>query len=450
VGIFLKRPKSIASLPEPVPFSGAEVTGLELSARQFSAETGDISPQALDELVSAHGPDVGFSRFGKLTILLSSPELVIEILGEKAPLFVKGEEERALAAVIGWGLLVQEGEHHKTTQRGLNPGMRGEILDHYLGKIDHTFSSLTQELKSRPKSLLDFCREASQSVAETSLFGIEQPTQDFGYHRAVLRSNKFVMSDMTPGKNATSALGLFLEAQETIHDHVQGLLSQWEQSTDPPPSFMDYITATSASAGDDASPRFDQASMFLQAATETTASLISWTLIHLSGRKDLWESLHEEAVHLGDHPLTHDRLKALVLHQAVIKESLRIAPPVWMFSRVAAEDLRIGRYAIPRGTRILLSPWVTQRSEGCWDRPRDFVPERWLTNNDPGPKGCFFPFGLGRRICIGESYGRMTAAAMLFHLSRQRLVASVNPADTAMTSSHLLRIPRPDLTLEVV
>jgi cytochrome P450 len=134
----------------------------------------------------------------------------------------------------------------------------------------------------------------------------------------------------------------------------------------------------------------------------------------------------------------------------VIKESLRIAPPVWMFSRVATEDVRIGPYLIPRGTRLLLSPWVTQRREGCWDRSREFLPQRWLTSNDSGLKGCFFPFGLGRRICIGESYGRMTAGAMLVHLTRNNLVASVNPADTVTTSSHLLRIPRPDLRIELV
>jgi len=450
VGIFLERPKGLDSLPEPVRFDGANVPGIELSRRQFSAESGDISPQALDEMVAAHGPDLGFARFGKLTVLLSSPELVLETLSEKAHLFVKGEEERALAAVIGWGLLVQEGENHKSTQRLLNPGMRGAILDRYLGKIDHTFGVLTGDLTSRPHFLLDFCREASQSVAETSLFGTDQPTQDFRYHRAVLQTNKFVMSDMTPGKNAISTLGLFLEAKETIQDHVRSLLSRWEQNEDSPPCFMDYIQATSAGSGEDESASFDQASMFLQAATETTAALISWTLIHLSGRQDLWDGLHKEADHLRQQPLTHERLRALPLHQAVIKESLRLAPPVWMFSRVATEDVLIGRYPLPRGTRLLLSPWVTQRSEGCWDRSLEFLPQRWLTSNDLGLKGCFFPFGLGRRICIGESYGRMTAIAMLVHLTSNQLVASVNPVDTVMTSSHLLRIPRSDLTLEVV
>lgn len=450
MAIFLKRPKGLDSLPEPVVFEDADVPGLALSPRLFSAESGDISPQALDEIADAHGPDVGFSRFGKLTVLLSSPEFVLETLSEKAHLFAKGEEERALAAVIGWGLLVQEGENHKSTQRRLNPAMRGEILDRYLGAIDHTFGVFTKELRNGPQSLLDFCREATQSVAETSLFGCDQPTQDFRYHRAVLQTNKFVMSDMAPGKNSQATLGLFLEAKEIMHQHVRGLLSQWEGRQDAPPCFMDYIHASIGGAREEEPTNFDQASMFLQAATETTAALISWTLIHLSGRLDLWDLLHAEADQLGEAPLTHDLLKALPFHQAVIKESLRIAPPVWMFSRVATEDVRIGPYLIPRGTRLLLSPWVTQRSEGCWDHSREFVPQRWLTSNDSGHKGCFFPFGLGRRICIGESYGRMTAVAMLVHLTRNHGVASVNPADTATTYSHLLRIPRPDLTLELV
>jgi cytochrome P450 len=450
MAIFLERPKGLDPLPEPVVFEDADVPGLTLSPRLFSAESGDISPDSLDEIADAHGPDVGFSRFGKLTVLLSSPELVLETLIEKAHLFAKGEEERALAAVIGWGLLVQEGENHKSTQRRLSPGMRGEILDRYLRTIDHTFGVFTKELRNGTQSLLDFCREATQSVAETSLFGCDQPTKDFRYHRAVLQTNKFVMSDMAPGKNARATLGLFVEAKEIMQQHVRGLLSQWEGRQDSPPCFMDYIHASTGGPGEEEPTSFDQASMFLQAATETTAALISWTLIHLSGRLDLWDLLHAEADQIGEAPLTHDLLNALPFHQAVIKESLRIAPPVWMFSRVATEDVRIGPYLIPRGTRLLLSPWVTQRAEGCWDRSREFLPQRWLASNNSGLKGCFFPFGLGRRICIGESYGRMTAVAMLVHLTRNHLVASVNPADTVTTSSHLLRIPSPDLTIQLV
>ena len=403
----------------------------------------------LDSLVRAHGPEVSFSRFGKLTLLVSSIALVDEILVGQADAFLKGEEERALAAVVGWGLLVQEGSEHRRVQKALNPGMRGAILEAYLLKIQSMLPEILEPLRLVERGLVDFCREASQSLSETSLFGLSAPTRNFAYHRAVHLTNKFAMSDVSPGRDTHDDFAKFLSAKNAIHTHVDQLMTEWKAQGVSVPSLMDYIVALVDPTDDWQTKSFDQAGMFLQAATETTASLLAWLFLHLSSKGELWDRLIEEAEAFGARPVSHQELTSLTFHQAVIKETLRIAPPVWMIPRVARQDIQIGKMAIPRGTRVVLSPWVTQRSSASFASPKDFDPDRWLSDHQRPPGAHFFPFGRGSRVCIGEAYGRMTATAMLFHLTSKQMRVSVTPEDTETDVSHLLRIPRPDLFLSL-
>lgn len=449
VKIFLSPPSDLQGLPEPLSFRSSVVHGAIRSAYSVSAATRDLSPGELDKLVFSHGPEVSFERFGRLTLLISSPHLVDEVLIEKASFFLKGDEERALAAVVGWGLLVQEGQHHKAAQRALNPGMRGPILDEYLKRVQATFSFFADDLSFNSAKLVEFCREASQSVAETSIFGLHEPTGDFSYHNAVLSTNRFAMSDVSPGRSSRTEVLDFVAAKDLIHSHVARLMEAWRARKGEPLVLMDYISSSIDPADDWQSKAFDQAGLFLQAATETTASLMAWCFLHLSSREDLWKLLFDEAEELGEGPISHDQLKSLNVHQAVINETLRMAPPVWMLPRVAQTDVQIGELLIPRGTRIVLSPWVTQRSEKSFSNPRVFEPRRWLGGGPRPPAGSFFPFGLGGRVCIGESYGRMTATQMLFHFAKKKLTVSVTPEDTASDISHLLRVPRSDLSLAV-
>ena len=438
------------TLPNPLKFSPEKLSGVPISESGFSADSADLSPAVLSDLVARHGREFAFSRFGKLNFFVSSPSLVEEILIDKASCFLKGEEERALAAVAGWGLIAQEGVTHKSMQKDLNPGMRGKILDSYLSRLVPLFTNLISGLEDTQTGLLEFARMASQSGAEISLFGTDEPTNDFRYQAALLQTNKFAMSSASPGRGTPrSAARDFVGAKSILDNHVALLTHAWFSSDRQNPSLMDYVSL--ATAGLDA-PEYrtrDQAGLFMQAATETTASLIGWALLHLSGRQDLWERLQEENRATGEASVSHDLLKSLEFHQAVITESLRITPPVWFISRVVAEECVIGKLRLPIGSRIVLSPWVTQRSKTSFKDPLAFSPERWVENPRGLNRGSFFPFGLGGRICIGESYGRMAAVAMLYALVASGRNLVVRQEGTDPGTSHLLTMPSNEVTFSL-
>jgi cytochrome P450 len=118
---------------------------------------------------------------------------------------------------------------------------------------------------------------------------------------------------------------------------------------------------------------------------------------------------------LGDqHAPTVDDLARLPYLDSVITESMRVYPPAWMVNRTAIQDFELGGYHFPAGTRAFISQWVVQHSPEIWGDPQNFRPERWTPEFKQNlPKGAYFPFGMGPRICIGMPLAEMEARLLL-------------------------------------
>jgi cytochrome P450 len=87
---------------------------------------------------------------------------------------------------------------------------------------------------------------------------------------------------------------------------------------------------------------------------------------------------------------------------------MRLYPPAYGLGREAIEDCEIGGYLVPAGTQVFLFQWSTQRDPRFYDRPNEFVPERWSEEFTARlPKFAYFPFGAGPRACIGASFAMM-------------------------------------------
>ncbi|XP_050378163.1 cytochrome P450 736A117-like [Argentina anserina] len=112
------------------------------------------------------------------------------------------------------------------------------------------------------------------------------------------------------------------------------------------------------------------------------------------------------AVNKGEEDiLTEDDLTDMHYLKAVIKETLRLHPPLpLLFPRVLMRDLKINGYNIKANTRVIVNAWQVGRDPKSWYYlPEVFEPERFLTANKGmnylGNDFQFIPFGAGRRIC---------------------------------------------------
>jgi cytochrome P450 len=147
----------------------------------------------------------------------------------------------------------------------------------------------------------------------------------------------------------------------------------------------------------------------LTGGKETTATTLSWLLALLPEMPEVERKLVDEidSVLGGRAPEAED-LPRLRFVRMVLSETMRRYPPVWLlFPREAREDVRFGAHVVPKGTRIWVSPYVTHHHPAAFDRPEEFVPERFASEGeDPPPKlrHVWLPFGGGPRMCIGYRF----------------------------------------------
>ena len=110
---------------------------------------------------------------------------------------------------------------------------------------------------------------------------------------------------------------------------------------------------------------------------------------------------------------THDLRLAIL-------ESLRLFPPAWNLGRTALQTHRLGDCTIPRGARIFVSPYAMQRHGDLWERPSEFLPERFAVA--PRHPFAYLPFGGGTRRCpAGHLMTRHLLKIVQLVLARSRL-----------------------------
>lgn len=173
------------------------------------------------------------------------------------------------------------------------------------------------------------------------------------------------------------------------------------------------------------------------AAYETCQTGLIWTLVLLAQHPQVANALAEEVRGaLGGAPPTLARVAPLALLDAVVKESMRVLPPVPMQFRLSTRRTTLGDTPLPSATRLLLSAFLTNRIEALYPEPSRFRPERWATIN-PSPFD-YAVFSAGPRSCPGFAFGqsvvKVALAAILsrfsFRLAAQRVDHRVRVAMT--------------------
>lgn len=125
--------------------------------------------------------------------------------------------------------------------------------------------------------------------------------------------------------------------------------------------------------------------------------------------------------------------------QAVVKETMRLYGAADLFVRQTSEDFTMDDFHIEKGTRVVFNLWKIHRDEMVWAEPMEFKPERFLTTHkDFDMKGQQFeliPFGGGRRVCPGLSFGLQMVHLILGRLLHAFDISTPNDATVDMTAT---------------
>lgn len=168
------------------------------------------------------------------------------------------------------------------------------------------------------------------------------------------------------------------------------------------------------------------------AGVDTTANTIHWALLFLAVDPELQAKFQEEIDRVIGHsrlPETADEPK-MIYTLALLQELFRhvsIAPLAVFHS--AMKPVEFAGYKIPKDTMVVANLYSAHHDKGYWGDPEKFRPERFLAEDGKGliKHEAFFPFGQGKRVCVGEGIARSELFLFLTGIF-QKYSVSIDPS----------------------
>jgi cytochrome P450 len=171
----------------------------------------------------------------------------------------------------------------------------------------------------------------------------------------------------------------------------------------------------------------DQMLTMLIAGHDTSTALLAWTFYLLGKNPEIYSRLQTELdKSLQDQlPVTPAGWQPPLLDE-IIKESLRLYPPIHLGNRRVAERIDFDGHDVPAGERLIYSIYLTHHDPDTWEAPEDFKPERFA-HGRKHPPFAYVPFGGGPRACIGAAFGQAEARLVLARLLQTHRFQLINP-----------------------
>jgi len=342
-----------------------------------------------------------------------------------------GLVKKLLAPLIGDNLFISDGDQWARRRAVEAPLLAAHIKANSCAAIANTVDEWRQKWAGLDGDDLEVLPEMKQWVATVlcrflfdeaiTVAKVNGFTESFADYLASIEqldlNAMFGLPNWLSGKKPSKADG----AIKRIHDWVDDIIAEQISDKTKTGLLSGYLGVLSDNRSN---PGLSQEQIrnsligFYLAGHETTANTLAWAWYLISQCPEVEQTLHAELDGLGEAPATVAKLDNLVYTVAVIKETLRLYPPLPLLIREAAADDTIRNRAVPAGSLLLVAPWLLHRHKLYWDKPDHFIPERFLPDA-PSPKPfSYIPFGVGARACLGEELGLQIMALCLAGLAK--------------------------------
>jgi cytochrome P450 len=353
-----------------------------------------------------------FSPSGRRLVMVSDPAAVKTLLTAPPQVAPSAVGDTPIASVLGpRSVITLVGAEHMRQRKLLLPPFHGERMRAY----EDTIVSATQRSMAgwqldTPMRMGTHTRAITLEVILRAVFGVTDERMGLSLAGAIgelaeptrtLAVLRFALSrpstDRPPGDlgRALDRLDALIYA-EIARRRAQTDLAEREDIL----SLLLQARDEDGEAMTDGELRDELVSLLL-AGHETTSTATAWAIERLVRHPDALARLHSEI----------DSGEGEEYMQAVIHETLRVRPVVPGVVRLLTEPLTVGDYALPAGTRVIASIYLTNRNPRAYPDPRAFRPERFL--DAPPDTFAWIPFGGGIRRCIGASFAMLEMKTML-------------------------------------
>jgi cytochrome P450 len=375
----------------------------------------------------AYEEDIVKGRFFlRSSFILNTPDAIRHVLVDNYENYSRTPTGfRVLRPLVGDGLLTAEGRAWKYQRRTLSPAFTpravSTLVPHMVAAIDETIAGLrtaggvvdlreimqrmTLEIAGRTMfsfgmerhgaTLRDFVMEYGDRLARPHLLDLVLPLGwpsplDFSRSRFRKRWTRFVAMLMAERRAAGKQAGA----------PGRDLFDLMDAARDP---------ETGAAFTDE--QLGDEVATMILAGHETTATTLFWSLYLLALDRATQDRLASEVRQAeANGGLEIERLK---FTRAVVDETMRLYPSVFLIARSATAADAIAGIPIRKHDVILIAPWLLHRHEKLWRDPNAFIPDRFMAPAPPPDRFAYIPFGVGARICIGAHFALVEATLAL-------------------------------------
>jgi cytochrome P450 len=390
---------------------------------------------------------------GRSVLLICHPQDIEQVLVRDRDSYGRSVEIRNLKPIFGDGLLSSEGELWRR-QRGLiQPSFTHDALAKYASIM---LNVIQRQLRRwQDGEVLDTHAEMMKYTRETIcavLFGEGRAAENNDVGAAVstvfgdLRSEILYLPvwRRLPTKRSRDWNRAVDVLNRVINEAVHSRRTVPSENDD----LLGALLSSRNAEGESMSDRHihDEILTFFLAGHETAALGLTWALYLLATRPEVQQRVIDEvrSVTQGNE-ITPESYSKLQWTTAVVKEAMRLYPPVWSMGREATADTALGGQQVPKGTDIWICLYQLHRDARWFAEPDAFLPERWLQNVSTKPF-TYIPFGIGQRVCIGQHFAMMESVlGVAAILSRFRLSLE-NPRTPGLSAWMTLR-PRTPIQL---
>ena len=366
------------------------------------------SPETLELLLEARdrfGDMVTMTgRNGQLAYFVNDAFEVRRILARRHAKYIKGPGFERVKMLLGNGLIVSDGDIWRRSRRMIQPAFSRQNVHRLLAAMVRCCDrrALRWSEAAADGGTLNITAETSDFALELILLSIFG--DDYDARIASLDENPFAFL----ASDSTRDLGVVMKARNLRSFLLEIIESRRSSGNVDTYDFLSmYMGATDKDGASFSEEELlDELITLIVAGFETSANTLNWVWYLLAGNPDIEAKVVDEARRVLPNvsAVSAEALAEMQYTMQVLEETLRLYPPVWLFSRRSTEEDELEDFDVPVGTDIYLSPYILHRTERYWTDPDNFDPDRFepgrLTKNERP----YFPFSLGPRRCLGEYF----------------------------------------------
>ena len=311
--------------------------------------------------------------------------------------------------LLGRGVLITDGEEHDHYRKLMEPPLHPSQLSHYTQMMIEQTDRVTSQWKGGDTvDMLIESRKIALIIIMQTLFSKDVWDDLPRIWKPILKAIEFI----SPGawiiwrnmprfgfRKPLKKLDEYLF--EIIEERRKRCPEALEGAKEKPSDLLQHLI----DAGLTDKIIRDQMLTMMIAGHDTSTALLAWTFALLGQHPDVYNQTVAEV----------DSMDKSALLDQVIKESLRLYPPIHIGNRRVAEDIEFAEGTVPADERLFYSIYLTHRDPSIWGNAEDFCPERFAHGRKTPPMS-YIPFGGGPRACIGAAFGQAEARVVMTRL----------------------------------